>query len=101
MAAAAFNLAVLVGEKRPSEAVPLAHQAATLRPEEPRYAWTLAFFQARSGDLRGAAETLEALLAAHPEHGDAYGLLAEVYTRQGRSAEAQAVIRRRPPSPSR
>jgi predicted Zn-dependent protease len=100
LAAAAFNLAVLVGEKRPSEAVRLARKAATLRPEEPRYAWTLAFFQTRSGDLRGAAETLEALLRAHPEHGDAYGLLAEVYARQGRSAEAQALIRRRPPSPS-
>jgi predicted Zn-dependent protease len=101
MAAAAFNLAVLVGEKRLSEAVPLARKAAALRPEVPRYAWTLAFFQARSGDLRGAAETLEALLREHPEHGDAYGLLAEVYARQGRSAEAQALIRRRPPPPAR
>jgi tetratricopeptide (TPR) repeat protein len=99
MAAAAFNLAVLVGQKRPSEAVPLARKAAALRPEEPRYAWTLAFFQARSGDLRGAAKTLEALLQAHPEHGDAYGLLAEVYARLGRSAEAQALLRRRPPPP--
>jgi tetratricopeptide (TPR) repeat protein len=100
MAAAAFNLAVLVGEKRLSEAVPLARKAAALRPEVPRYAWTLAFFQARSGDLRGAAKTLEALLQAHPEHGDAYGLLAEVYARLGRSAEAQALLRRRPPSPA-
>jgi predicted Zn-dependent protease len=101
MAAAAFNLAVLVGERRPSEAVSLARKAAALRPEDSRYAWTLAFFQSRSGDLRGAAETLEALLRAHPEHADAYGLLAEVYARQGRSAEAQALIRRRPPASSR
>jgi tetratricopeptide (TPR) repeat protein len=98
MAAAAFNLAVLVGERRPSEAARLAREAAALRPEEPRYAWTLAFFQSRSGDLRAAAETLEALLEAHPEHEDAYGLLAEVYARQGRSAEAQALMRRRPRS---
>ncbi|HUL60493.1 MAG TPA: tetratricopeptide repeat protein [Anaeromyxobacteraceae bacterium] len=101
MAAAAFNLAVLVGEKRPAEAVPPARKAATLRPEEPRYAWTLAFYQARSGNLRGAAETLEALLKAHPDQGDAYGLLAEVYARQGRTAEAQALIRRRPASQQR
>jgi len=100
MAAAAFNLAVLVGGRRPAEGVALARTAAGLRPEEPRYAWTLAYFQSRSGDLRGAAATLEALLEQHPEHRDAYGLLAEVYARQGRSAEAQALIRRRPPSPS-
>jgi tetratricopeptide (TPR) repeat protein len=96
MAAAAFNLAILIGEARPAEAVTLARRAATARPEEPRYRWTLAYFQARSGDLEGAAATLEALLAANPEHGDAYGLLAEVYARQGRSAEAGALLRRRP-----
>ena len=99
MAPAAYNLAVLVGEKRLSEAIPLARKAATLRPEVPRYAWTLAFFQARSGDLRGATETLEALLRTHPEHGEAYGLLAEVYARQGRHADAAAVARRRPALP--
>ncbi len=99
MAAAAFNLAVLVGEKRLVEAVPLARKAATLAPGVPRYAWTLGFFQARAGDLRGAAETLEALLRAHPDYGEAYGLLAEVYARQGRTAEAQALVRQRPPAP--
>jgi len=101
MASAAFNLAVLLGEKRLNESIPLARKAASLRPEVPRYAYTLAFFLARSGDLRGAAETLEALLREHPEHAEAYGLLAEVYARQGRRADADAVIRRRPPSPSR
>jgi len=101
MAAAAFNLAVLVGERRPSEAVALARKAAALRPDEPRYAWTLAFFQSRSGDLRGAAQTLEALLRKHPEHDDAVHLLAEVYARQGRSAEAQALLRGRATSPPR
>jgi len=96
LAPAAFNLAVLVGEQRPVEAVALARQAATLRPDDPRYAWTLAFYLQRSGDLRGAEATLDALLRAHPEYADAYGLLAEVYARQGRAAEAQALIQRRP-----
>jgi len=96
LAPAAFNLAVLVGERRPPEAVKLLRRATALRPEDPRYAWTLAFYQARSGDLGGAAATLEALLRSHPDHGDAYGLLAEVYARQGRDAEAAALLRRRP-----
>jgi predicted CXXCH cytochrome family protein len=95
MAPAAYNLAVMVGERRPAEALRLARQAAALQPEDPRYVWTLGYFQARAGDLRGAAGTLEALLRDHPDHDDAWALLAEVYVRQGRSAEAEGLARRR------
>jgi len=101
MAPAAYNLAVLVGAQRPAEAVPLARRAAELRPEDVRYVWTLGLFQAQSGDYRGAAETLEGLLRAHPEHDDARRLLAEIYARQGRTAEAGALLLKRtsPPAP--
>ena len=78
LAPAAFNLAVIVGERKPAEAVPLARQAAGLRPDDARYAWTLAYFQARAGDRKGAASTLRALLAVHPEHAEARALLADV-----------------------
>jgi len=100
MAPAAFNLAVMVGERKPAEAVPLARRAAELRPGDPRYAWTLGFYQARAGDLRGATATLEALLRAEPGYGDTYGLLADVYARQGRATEA-AALRQRRPAPAR
>jgi Flp pilus assembly protein TadD len=96
MAAAAFNLAVLVAEQRLPEALALAKRAATLRPEQPRYAWTLAFYQTRSGDQRAAEATLEALLSSHPDHADALGLLVEVYLRQGKLAEARALRARAP-----
>jgi predicted Zn-dependent protease len=96
MAPAAFNLAVMVGERRPAEAVPLARTAAGLRPDSPRYAWTLGFYQARTGDLRGAAATLESLLRSSPEYPETYGLLAEVYRNLGRGAEAAELMRRRP-----
>ncbi len=78
LAPAAFNLAVMVGERKPAEAVPLARKAAELRPDDARYAWTLAYYQARSGDRKGAAETLRALLVLHPEHAEARALLADV-----------------------
>jgi tetratricopeptide (TPR) repeat protein len=97
MAAAAFNLAVLVAPKRMSEALSLAKRAAALRPDEPRYAWTLAFYLTRSGDQPAAQRTLEALLATHPDHADAAGLLNEVYLRQGKTAEARALRARAPP----
>ena len=101
MAPAAYNLAVLVGGRSPANAVPLARRAVELRPEDARYAWTLGLFQARSGDFPGAGETLEGLLRAHPEHDDARRLLAEIYARQGRTAEAGALLLKRtsPPAP--
>jgi predicted CXXCH cytochrome family protein len=102
MAPAAYNLAVIVGERRVHEALALARKATALRPEDPRYAWTLGYFQARASDLRGAAATLEALLRDHPDYDDGWPLLAEVYARQGRRAEAEELARRRPrPGPGR
>jgi predicted CXXCH cytochrome family protein len=96
LAPAAYNLAVLVADRRPAEAVALARRAASLRPDEPRYATTAAFYQARAGDARGAAEALEALIRSHPEHAEAYALLAEIYARQGRDADARELLRRAP-----
>ncbi len=99
MAPAAFNLAVLVGERKPAEAVALARQALALRPGDARYAWTLGYYQSRAGDLPGAAATLESLVAAQPDQADASRLLADVYERQGRSADAAQLRRRSPPPP--
>jgi Flp pilus assembly protein TadD len=96
MAAAAYDLALLLGERRVHEALALARKATALRPEDPRYAWTLGYFQVRAGDLRGATVTLEALVRDHPDYDDGWPLLAEVYARQGRSAEAEQLARRRP-----
>lgn len=98
MAPAAFNLAVLVGERKPAEAVVLSRQAVALRPGDARYAWTLGYYQSRAGDLAGAAATLGSLLATQPAHDDARRLLADVYDRQGRSAEAARLRGRSPPA---
>jgi tetratricopeptide (TPR) repeat protein len=99
LAPAAFNLAVLVAPQRLPEAIALARTAARLRPQEPRYAWTLAFYQSRAGDLAGAEATLTALLTAHPDHADGRGLLFEVYHREGKVAEAEALRSGRRPVP--
>jgi tetratricopeptide (TPR) repeat protein len=94
MAAAAYNLAVLVAPRRPAEAVELARRALVARPGETRYAWTLAFFEDRAGDREAAARTLATLLRDHPGHGDAALLLADVLERDGKRGEAEAVLRR-------
>ncbi len=89
LAPAAFNLAVLVGERSPAEAMELARRAVSLRPEDPRYAWTFAYYQSRAGDLAGAAATLERLLAAHPGMDNARALQAEVRERQRRGSRGR------------
>ncbi len=88
LAPAAFNLAVLIGERQPREAVDLAREASRLQPDSARYARTMAFFQVRSGDLDGAADTLQTLLERHPEDSEAPRLLAQVRARQAREAQA-------------
>jgi tetratricopeptide (TPR) repeat protein len=94
MAPAAYNLAVLVAPKNLAEAVVLSRKAADLRPEEPRYAFTLAFYQEQRGDRPAATTTLQALLMRHPAYGEAYLLLGELYTKAGKVQEVRHLYER-------
>ncbi len=94
MAPAAYNLAVLVASRNGAEAVELSRRAAELRPEEPRYAYTLAFYQRQRGDAAGAARTLEQLLQRHPAYGEAYLLLGDLYAGSGKVQEARQLFAR-------
>ncbi len=94
LAPAAYNLAVLVAPRQPAEAVELCRRAAEASPDDPRYAWTLAYFQNGTGDRPGATRTLEDLLRRRPGYGDAALLLAEILEREGRRAESESVLRR-------
>lgn len=90
MAPAAYNLAVLIFRSRPAEALELSLRAAALSPDEPRYAMTAAFYQLQTGDVAGAQETLEALVARFPAHGEAVLLLGNLYQQRrlpGKAAE--------------
>lgn len=92
-AQAAFNLGVLLAQSRPEEAIGLCARAAELRPEEPKYAYTLAFFQNQQGQADKAASTLEKLLLQKPAYADAYSLLAHIYEGQNKPGQAAAVCR--------
>jgi predicted CXXCH cytochrome family protein len=88
LAAAAYNLAVLVGPKDPKEAADLAGRAAELRPDEPRYAWTLGFYEDKAGQPETAVATLEALRVSHPGYAPTYALLGDLYLRLGSPEDA-------------
>jgi Tfp pilus assembly protein PilF len=92
-AQAAFNLGVLLAEKHPEESLQWCRRAVELRPGEPRYAYTLAFYQLQNGSPREAAFTLEKLIARKPAYPDAYALLGQIYARQNKSREALAVYK--------
>ena len=94
MAQAAYNLCVITSENRLNEAVAYCKKASDLRPDQPRYGYTLAFFQERKGDELGAIKTLEALIEKQPSFGDSYVLLGGIFEKQGKKSEAEKVYRK-------
>ena len=63
-------------------------KAADLRPQEPRYAYTLAFYLLQKGDRKEGAETLRNLIDKQPAYADSYFLLGETLEKQGKKEEA-------------
>jgi tetratricopeptide (TPR) repeat protein len=92
-AAAAYNLAVLVAD-RPTEAATLAGRAAEAAPQDPRYAFTQAFYLEKAGDASGAERVLRALVTRHPGYRDGWALLGALLEGRGRASEAADVYRR-------
>jgi predicted Zn-dependent protease len=91
MAEAAYNLGILLSSEQPGEAIRYCRRAAKIRPQEPKYAYTLAFFLNREGQVEEAARILEELILAHPSETDGYALLGSIYERQNRVEDARRV----------
>jgi len=59
LAVAAYNLCVITARDRISEAVTWCRKAAELRPQDPKYAYTLAFYLNQKGDREEAVRTFK------------------------------------------
>ncbi len=94
MAQAAYNLCVIFATDRIDEAMDFCKKATEIRPDQPRYAYTLAFFQQQSGDLAGAANVLNELISRCPACADAYLVLGSIHEKQGNRDEAERVYER-------
>jgi len=94
LASAAHNLAILVSSDRLAEAIEWSRRAAELQPLEPKYAFTLAYYQRMAGDTDAAVRTLQKLIAEDRADPDAYMLLGSIHEEQDRPAEALAVYLR-------
>ena len=92
-AVAAYNLGVLVVEERPAEALDLFRQARLARPDDPKYAYTLAFYLSRQGQTAQAVEVLRQEVERRAAHPGVYGLLGELFEGQGQRAWAADVYR--------
>ena len=80
MAQAAYNLCVITGKDRLDEAIGFCRKASALRPDDPRYAYTLAFYLDQHGDKDEAVSTLNAIVEKHPTYRDAQLLLQRIST---------------------
>jgi tetratricopeptide (TPR) repeat protein len=89
---AAFSLCVLVAADRLDEAINWCRKAAELRPSEPQYSYTLAFYLRAAGDTAAAAGRLRRLVADHRDFADAYIMLADVHAQRGESEVAESIL---------
>ena len=78
LAPAAYNLCVMLAKDRIEEAIDYCKKANELRPDEPKYAYTLAFYQYQKGETDAAVKTLNDLLKKYPGYRDAQMLLQEI-----------------------
>jgi tetratricopeptide (TPR) repeat protein len=78
LAVAAYNLCVITARDRISEAVTWCRKASELRPQDPKYAYTLAFYLNQKGDRDEAVRILKVLVDKYPQYKDAEMLLKEI-----------------------
>ena len=81
-AVAAYNLSVIVSQRNMAEAVAYAEMAAEANGNEPKYKYTLAYYQVENGEPEKAKQTLQKLIATNPEYISATSFLADIYLRE-------------------
>jgi tetratricopeptide (TPR) repeat protein len=84
MAQAAYNLCIILAKDRISEAVTWCRKAADLRPQEPKYVYTLAFYLSQKGEKDEAIRTLQTIIEKYPGYKDAEMLLKNISEKEPR-----------------
>lgn len=92
-ATAAFNLGVMLTETRPLEALAMAKKAHELRPEDPKYGYTYAFYLKEQGRASQAIQVLRRVVGNKVPYPDAYMLLAHLFEAKGDFVQARGIYR--------
>ena len=90
-AVAAYNLGILASRERPEETIAWCRKAYKLRPDEPKYAYTYAFYLNQSGKTKHAVEILQDMIDRQIPYADAYFMLGQLYEQQERPKDALRV----------
>lgn len=78
MAQAAYNLCVMRSKNNIDEAVSWCRKAADLRPRDPKYAFTLAFYLHKKGERDEPVRILKTILEKYPGYRNAEVLLQQI-----------------------
>ncbi|MHC4238542.1 MAG: tetratricopeptide repeat protein [Planctomycetota bacterium] len=90
-AVAAYNLGVILAAERPKESVEWCRKAYELRPEEPKYGYTYAFYLNETGLQDLAVRVLSDMVERQVAYADIYAFLAVIHTRRGDLDKARKV----------
>jgi len=88
-AQAAYNLAVLVAARNPTEAIELCGVAVKADPQNPRNAWTQAFYLDANNRTDEAIPVLRALIEHNKDYADGWFMLGDCLIKTKRIAEAK------------
>ncbi len=87
-AVAAYNLSVITAPHDLNAALNYAELATKASPDEPKYAYTLAYYQMENNNKTQAILTLKTLLDKNPLYYTAVSYLADIYIRDGKKQDA-------------
>lgn len=84
---AAYNLSIMVSQTDIDEACKLSKQAMESTPEDPKFAYTYAFFLNQNKKTDAAIKVLKKTLKSHPFHANSLFMLANIYNETGKKAK--------------
>jgi tetratricopeptide (TPR) repeat protein len=91
-AVAAYNLGVILAPKRPAEAIKWCEKAYLLQRDNPKYAYTYAFYLNQSNESEVAIAILQSIIKRQTPYPDAYAFLGTIYQSRGQIAKAREVF---------
>ena len=92
-AAAYYNLAVMFAGEKPNNSLEWCRKAHMIEPDDPKYAYTYAYYLNRSGKPELAIAILKKMVAKKVAHPETYALLADIFLKHNKTAEALKVYR--------
>ncbi|MBN1764106.1 MAG: ammonia-forming cytochrome c nitrite reductase subunit c552, partial [Sedimentisphaerales bacterium] len=90
-AVAAYNLGVILAKDNPNESLRWSRKAYQLDGDEPKYAYTYAFYLYQSGMTEEAIEILQQMIDREVPYPDAYFMLGKIYEQKGQLHDAMRV----------